>query len=74
MMLHQFISFRATEFSGTTVGLAYMSTMCTPYHSVGIVQVCLEINSWFYSTGPSNALFSESIEKMMFFSFSVLTW
>ncbi|XP_036880624.2 disintegrin and metalloproteinase domain-containing protein 28 [Manis javanica] len=28
----------ATEFSGTTVGLAYMSTMCTPYHSVGIVQ------------------------------------
>lgn len=45
MMLCQFISFRATEFSGTTVGLAYMSTMCTPYHSVGIVQVCLEINS-----------------------------
>ncbi|XP_033285656.1 disintegrin and metalloproteinase domain-containing protein 28 [Orcinus orca] len=28
----------ASEFSGTTVGLAFMSTMCSPYHSVGIVQ------------------------------------
>ncbi|XP_066207957.1 disintegrin and metalloproteinase domain-containing protein 28 isoform X2 [Saccopteryx leptura] len=28
----------ATELSGTTVGLAFMSTMCSPYHSVGIVQ------------------------------------
>ncbi|XP_057576626.1 disintegrin and metalloproteinase domain-containing protein 28 [Hippopotamus amphibius kiboko] len=28
----------ATVFSGTTVGLAFMSTMCTPYHSVGIIQ------------------------------------
>ncbi|XP_054434768.1 disintegrin and metalloproteinase domain-containing protein 28 [Pteronotus mesoamericanus] len=27
-----------TDFSGTTVGLAFMSTMCSPYHSVGIVQ------------------------------------
>ncbi|EPY73794.1 hypothetical protein CB1_002524001 [Camelus ferus] len=29
---------RATGFSGTTVGLAFMSTMCSPYHSVGIIQ------------------------------------
>nr|XP_008977358.3 disintegrin and metalloproteinase domain-containing protein 28 isoform X3 [Callithrix jacchus] len=28
----------ATELAGTTVGLAFMSTMCSPYHSVGIVQ------------------------------------
>ncbi|XP_032326731.1 disintegrin and metalloproteinase domain-containing protein 28 [Camelus ferus] len=28
----------ATGFSGTTVGLAFMSTMCSPYHSVGIIQ------------------------------------
>ncbi|XP_006864506.1 PREDICTED: disintegrin and metalloproteinase domain-containing protein 28, partial [Chrysochloris asiatica] len=28
----------STELSGTTVGLAFMSTMCSPYHSVGIVQ------------------------------------
>nr|KAF6309449.1 ADAM metallopeptidase domain 28 [Pipistrellus kuhlii] len=28
----------ATELSGTTVGLAFMSTMCSPYHSVGIIQ------------------------------------
>ncbi|XP_030879993.1 disintegrin and metalloproteinase domain-containing protein 28 isoform X1 [Leptonychotes weddellii] len=28
----------ATKLSGTTVGLAFMSTMCSPYHSVGIVQ------------------------------------
>uniref|UniRef100_A0A5F9CYX8 ADAM metallopeptidase domain 28 n=1 Tax=Oryctolagus cuniculus TaxID=9986 RepID=A0A5F9CYX8_RABIT len=28
----------AKELSGTTVGLAFMSTMCSPYHSVGIVQ------------------------------------
>ncbi|XP_029806243.1 disintegrin and metalloproteinase domain-containing protein 28 [Suricata suricatta] len=28
----------ATQLSGTTVGLAFMSTMCSPYHSVGIVQ------------------------------------
>ncbi|XP_059958547.1 disintegrin and metalloproteinase domain-containing protein 28 isoform X3 [Mesoplodon densirostris] len=28
----------ASEFSGTTVGLAFMSTMCSPYHSAGIVQ------------------------------------
>ncbi|XP_075413323.1 disintegrin and metalloproteinase domain-containing protein 28 [Tenrec ecaudatus] len=28
----------ATDLSGTTVGLAFMSTMCSPYHSVGIVQ------------------------------------
>uniref|UniRef100_A0A2K6G0Z8 ADAM metallopeptidase domain 28 n=1 Tax=Propithecus coquereli TaxID=379532 RepID=A0A2K6G0Z8_PROCO len=28
----------AKELSGTTVGLAFMSTMCSPYHSVGIIQ------------------------------------
>ncbi|XP_060034843.1 disintegrin and metalloproteinase domain-containing protein 28 isoform X2 [Erinaceus europaeus] len=28
----------ATKLSGTTVGLAFISTMCSPYHSVGIVQ------------------------------------
>uniref|UniRef100_A0A2K6JZB7 ADAM metallopeptidase domain 28 n=1 Tax=Rhinopithecus bieti TaxID=61621 RepID=A0A2K6JZB7_RHIBE len=28
----------ATEFAGMTVGLAFMSTMCSPYHSVGVVQ------------------------------------
>lgn len=28
----------ATELSGMTVGLAFMSTMCSPYHSVGLVQ------------------------------------
>ncbi|KAG8518197.1 Disintegrin and metalloproteinase domain-containing protein 28, partial [Galemys pyrenaicus] len=28
----------ATKLAGTTVGLAFMSTMCSPYHSVGIVQ------------------------------------
>ncbi|XP_059551941.1 disintegrin and metalloproteinase domain-containing protein 28 [Myotis daubentonii] len=28
----------ATEFAGTTVGLAFMSTMCSPYHSVGIIK------------------------------------
>nr|XP_034821739.1 disintegrin and metalloproteinase domain-containing protein 28 isoform X5 [Pan paniscus] len=28
----------ATELAGTTVGLAFMSTMCSPYHSVGVVQ------------------------------------
>uniref|UniRef100_H0XCP7 ADAM metallopeptidase domain 28 n=1 Tax=Otolemur garnettii TaxID=30611 RepID=H0XCP7_OTOGA len=28
----------ATELSGSTVGLAFMSTMCSPYHSVGIIQ------------------------------------
>ncbi|EDL35956.1 a disintegrin and metallopeptidase domain 28, isoform CRA_a [Mus musculus] len=28
----------STDFSGSTVGLAFMSSMCSPYHSVGIVQ------------------------------------
>ncbi|XP_005670491.2 disintegrin and metalloproteinase domain-containing protein 28 isoform X1 [Sus scrofa] len=28
----------AKGFSGTTVGLAFMSTMCSPYHSVGLIQ------------------------------------
>ncbi|XP_008052868.1 disintegrin and metalloproteinase domain-containing protein 28-like, partial [Carlito syrichta] len=28
----------AKEFSGSTVGLAFTSTMCLPYHSVGIIQ------------------------------------
>nr|XP_055151688.1 disintegrin and metalloproteinase domain-containing protein 28 isoform X2 [Symphalangus syndactylus] len=28
----------ATELAGMTVGLAFMSTMCSPYHSVGVVQ------------------------------------
>uniref|UniRef100_A0A8C5KLX0 A disintegrin and metallopeptidase domain 28 n=1 Tax=Jaculus jaculus TaxID=51337 RepID=A0A8C5KLX0_JACJA len=28
----------STEFSGATVGLAFMSSMCSPYHSVGVVQ------------------------------------
>ncbi|XP_075805207.1 disintegrin and metalloproteinase domain-containing protein 28 [Microtus pennsylvanicus] len=32
----QLISSR--DFSGSTVGLAFMSSMCSPYHSVGIVQ------------------------------------
>ncbi|KAM5264110.1 disintegrin and metalloproteinase domain-containing protein 28 [Ctenodactylus gundi] len=27
-----------TDFSGSTVGLAFMSSMCSPYHAVGIVQ------------------------------------
>ncbi|MEJ1280457.1 disintegrin and metallopeptidase domain 28 [Cricetulus griseus] len=28
----------STDFSGSTVGLAFMSSMCSPYHSVGIIQ------------------------------------
>ncbi|XP_021059316.1 disintegrin and metalloproteinase domain-containing protein 28 isoform X2 [Mus pahari] len=28
----------STDFSGSTVGLAFMSSMCSPYHSVGVVQ------------------------------------
>ncbi|XP_017658052.1 disintegrin and metalloproteinase domain-containing protein 28 [Nannospalax galili] len=28
----------STDFSGATVGLAFMSSMCSPYHSVGIIQ------------------------------------
>ncbi|KFO38109.1 Disintegrin and metalloproteinase domain-containing protein 28 [Fukomys damarensis] len=27
-----------TDFSGATVGLAFLSSMCTPYHSVGVIQ------------------------------------
>ncbi|XP_051016723.1 disintegrin and metalloproteinase domain-containing protein 28 [Acomys russatus] len=26
------------DFSGSTVGLAFMSSMCSPYHSVGVIQ------------------------------------
>lgn len=58
--INSFLLCRATKLSGTTVGLAFMSTMCSPYHSVGIVQVCLKINSWFCSWSLSNANFSES--------------
>ncbi|KAK7820676.1 hypothetical protein U0070_026220, partial [Myodes glareolus] len=32
----QLISSR--DFSGSTVGLAFMSSMCSPYHSVGVIQ------------------------------------
>nr|XP_021514594.1 disintegrin and metalloproteinase domain-containing protein 28 isoform X1 [Meriones unguiculatus] len=28
----------STDFSGSTVGLAFMSSMCSPYHSVGVIQ------------------------------------
>lgn len=47
------------------MGLAFMSTMCSPYHSVGIVQVCFEAAQLVLSSSLSNALFSESIEKMV---------
>lgn len=46
--MHSFLPYSSRDFSGSTVGLAFMSSMCSPYHSVGVIQVCLKIKYWFY--------------------------
>ena len=69
-----FLFHRTVAFSGTTVGLAYISTMCSPDFSAGIIKVCLKINLLVLQFKSVKGCCAESMEKILFFSFNLLMW
>ena len=69
-----FLFHRTVAFSGTTLGLAYISTMCSPDFSAGIIKVCLKIKLLVLQLKSIKGCCAESMEKILFFSFNLLMW
>lgn len=53
-------------FSGTTVGLAYLSEMCSPDFSAGVIMVCLKIKLLVLQFKSVKGCCAESMEKILF--------